>query len=601
MGDFLLDLRPHSERRLATAADRMRFMDHLQVVTIDEPEFGLVLTFTFDAELWTPYRSPDGSLVAVAGRVALDEKDWRAGESVPGLGALAAKAILAIYRTEGVAGLEQLTGNCLLLVHDAAQQTIHLLTDCAGVFPAFRLDTPGQFVFGSHPDVVAQAGGVEKQWDEPSFAEFVLTGSVTFPFTYYQKVRALEPGTTFTLRLGQPTEHQLSARRNFDISFQPESNANVESLGEELAAAFQNATRRRTLPRLGRTAVALSGGLDSRAILASMENRDQAFAFCCYNEPNRELRTAQAIAQSQNTPFLAWPRPFEYYGQNAELGVRISGGMGTFANNHFLGITDRLLAENTQNLLTGCYCDYLFKGLPLNRRTNRLTGREEIAPFRHQFYFGHYSSSTQLAQQARERYESRVPAALQSDQSDAALFDLEVRRTFPLNYEPDNQQRLVPQRVTGWSVPMADRKVLEVYRKIPSRLKLNRALFLETVRALCPPAVLAIPDANTGASLNASAFSTFIAAQRLRINRRLRRLRQSIATDESWPDWEYYVPRSEKLKELWSRPNPGAVEMLTRIVGRENMHPTPAHYTGNKLFLFVSMLSLKIWLDQRLL
>jgi hypothetical protein len=108
-----------------------------------------------------------------------------------------------------------------------------------------------------------------------------------------------------------------------------------------------------------------------------------------------------------------------------------------------------------------------------------------------------------------------------------------------------------------------------------------------------------IPDANTGAALDASALGAFIAAQRMRLSRRLRRFRQSIATEESWPDWEYYVPHSATLKELWTRPNPIATDLLTRIVGAENMHRLPSDYTGDKLFLFVSMLSLKIWLDQR--
>src|SRR4030095_12190034 len=126
----------------------------------------------------------------------------------------------------------------------------------------------------------------------------------------------------------------------------------------------------------------------------------------------------------------------------AKDGVRISGGMGTFANNHFLGVLQRLQDQGAQNLLTGCYCDYLFKGLPLNRVSHWLTGREQLGPFRHQFYFGHRLRPTPLAKEVRERVESRVPSEYQGQDSPWKVFQVEARRTFPLCYEGDNQQRV---------------------------------------------------------------------------------------------------------------------------------------------------------------
>jgi len=600
MGDFFVDFRPASCRS-ARPADQLRFSSHTRAFILDEPTFGLVVTSTDDPLLWAPFKSQvDGAFVAVAGRVALDDKVWEAGESVGGNGGLAARAIYELYRREGVHWMEQIGGNCAVLLYDAKQAEFQLVTDRCGVFPAFEFLSGDSLLYCSHPDVLAEAAGERDCLDEVSMSEFVLTSTVTPPFTYYQRIRALEPGAVATVSLKEGGLPTRKIRRYFQLNYQPDKGRDEDDLAEELAGALRKAVRRRTLRRFGRTAVALSGGLDSRAILACIENKDLAFAFCCFDEPNRELRIAKEIARALEVPFVQWRRDFEYYGDNAEMGVRISGGMGSLANNHFLGIVERLRSEGAQNLLTGCYCDYLFKGLPLNRRAHWLTGREELAPFRHQFYFSHRLRPTPLARQARERWESRVPLEFQAQASESDVFEVEARRTFPLCYEGDNQQRVVPQRVSGWYLPVADRDVLHVYRKLPYHYKLNRSVFLKAVLLLCDGRVAAIPDANTGACPGASATARFLSTNWLALKRKAATgLRRTLSSDGSWPDWHHYVGHSRKLEELWKRPNDDAFGFFERVLGDGGARREMAAYQGRDVFLLVSLLTMKLWLEQR--
>jgi hypothetical protein len=84
MGDFLLDLRAPAARRAAAAADALRFTSRTVSRSFEEPAFGLALTYQGNADLWAPYTASDGSLVAVAGRVALDEALWTMGERMQG-------------------------------------------------------------------------------------------------------------------------------------------------------------------------------------------------------------------------------------------------------------------------------------------------------------------------------------------------------------------------------------------------------------------------------------------------------------------------------------------------------------------------------------
>lgn len=599
MSDFLLDFRPRAQRQITDAVSRLKFTAATRLAVFDEPAFQLILAQTGEPGLWAPYRAPDGTLIALAGRVVFEETEWQTAGAVPGVGGLAAKAIYQRYQQAGPAGLESISGNAVVLLVESSGRTLHLVTDCSGVFPAYGCATEQGPVFGSHPDVLATVTGESGRLDEVSLAEFVVASTVTPPFTFYQRLRFLDQATRYTFDLAPGRPASPAKHPYFAFVYRGDDQTPESDLAEELAATLRRAVRRRTQPRFGTTAVALSGGLDSRALLACTDDRERLFAFCCYDEPTREFRTAEAIARALDVRFLPLPRPFEYYGDHAAAGVRLAAGMGTFANNHFLGMLPRLQAEGMQNLLTGCYCDYLFKGLPLNRRRHRITGRETLAPFRHEFYFSHHLPGIACPPGVRERWESRVPAEYQAQDSPAAVFQVEARRTFPLCYEGDNQQRVVPQRVTGWPLVLADREILELYRRIPYRYKLNQSLFRRAVRLLCAGLLASIPDANTGARVDATPFEQWTVSRWQGVRRKLRRPRQSLATEESWPNWSYYLDHSRKLAELWQRPQPEAFDFFRRLLGPENVVADIRAYQGDRLFLFVSLLTLKLWFEQR--
>jgi asparagine synthase (glutamine-hydrolysing) len=598
VSDFFLDLRPQGRRALNRAAEAMQFAEETKIFVIDRPAFGLVITQTGDSALWAPYCATTCSFAAVAGRPVFDDDEWEEARAVPESGGLAAKIIYSRVQKLGAAGLEQINGNSVVIVYDAPRQTLYLATDPCGVFPAFKIETPEGIQYCSHPDVLADVANERHRLDESSLAEFILSGTVTPPYSYYERIRAVDAGTIFTHDLGGNRRRDPTKRRYFEFSYRGDSKVQEEDLANQLAAALRRAVQRRTLPRLGRSAVALSGGLDSRVILASSLGAERTFAFTCYDEPNRELRTAEAIARSLSVPFLPLRRGADYYAEHAERGVRISGGMGSLANNHFLGVMPRLKSEGMENLLTGCYCDYLFKGLPLNRRSHWLTRQEKLAPFRRQFYFSHFAASSELADRARERWESRVPQKWREQETPTAVFEVEARRTFPLSYEGDNQQRVVPQRLTGWCPPVLDRDVIDVYCRLPFTFKLNRSVFRKVVATLAPE-TRPIADSNTGATVDASLLREWVLCSQSRVQRKLSRLVRSRGSEESWPNWHHYVRESPKLDRLWRRPNADAMDLFRRVLGPSRLPQDVESLKRDEPFLFVGLLTLKLWLDVR--
>jgi asparagine synthase (glutamine-hydrolysing) len=596
VSDFLLDFRPADQRRVKPLAERLRFLAHMHLEVLATPAFDLAVTCPVSPELWRPFSNgPANRVVALSGRVALSASEWERNRNLPGDGGLACTALDTLYAQHGIRGLQNLSGNFVLLVWDGAAGMFHLVTDCTGVFPVYECQRGDAWLFGSHPDVLAAAVGEQENFDEVSIAEFTITSMVSPPFTYYKRLRAVGRAMTLSMRLRPGEPAQLERACHFPFAFQGGPTDREDDLAEELADTFRKAVARRSSRWLGRCAVALSGGLDSRAVLASVEEPSNAFAFTCYDENNRELRSAAAIARAAGVEFFPRQRPFEYYGDNAPLGMRVAGGMGSIANNHFLGMVPWLREQGAQVFLTGCYCDYLFKGLPLNRRTNPVTGRETLAPYRREFYFDQVWPRTGLADQVRDRIDARFPAAITNDHSDAAVFELEQRRTFPLCYEADNAQRLVPQRLTGWMVPVSDPDLMRVYCRIPYRWKLNRSIFRKAVNRICGDKLVRVQDTNTGAAVDASSVSEALSLFGLRFRSRLERLKPSLATSGSWPNWHYYIANSRRIASLWSSPNRVANELFERVLNSSSDQTFEAKDT----WLLVKLLSLKLWLEQR--
>ncbi len=602
MGDFLLDFRPPSERRMAEAASFLKFFDDMNVAVIEKNGFGLLLTSSDEPGLWGPFESADGNcLVALCGRVALEQRDWEAARDHAGKGGSVCRAIANRYRAGGTENLEGLNGNYVALIHDSAASKIHIVTDRCGMLLAYEgLASGTPLAIGSHPDALARALGEDQNLDVTSLAEFLTTGRLTFPFTYYRNIRGMGSGCIYTFALQHGAAVYESKRQYFGFDFKTDRDGNDVELPEQLALAFGNAVRRRTAPWLGPTAIGLSGGLDSRVILSTTMDKSRIQAFTLFDEENLEFKTAKGLAEACNVTLVPIRRDFEYYGNSADLGVRISGGTGCIASNHFLGIRGHLLRSGIKNLLTGCYCDYLLKGLALNTVERKIVRRDQLVNFNFEFYRPCFWSKTAHRAPVEARSRDLFPECSKGHLSPEDWLEVERKRTFPLAYEGDLAQRVIPQRVMPWFVPIADNEIIDVYLKIPSRQKLNGSLFKKMVSILCDERVLQVPDSNTGAPVNASWAQYSVHRYFSALSNRIHdKVFPRLATRGSWPNWAFYLRRSSVIQSLWTRPNGMARDVLGDLLGASPFQKPISEYQGREVEFFLRLLTLKLWLDQR--
>lgn len=601
MGDFILDFRKKEYATASRAVRLLKYYDDIYVNILDYKNFTLILSRPDDPRLWAPYKSIDGNIViALAGRIALDEKDWIGAKDCMGEGGLACKAIYQMYKESGIKMLQGLNGSFSVFLYDKSIEKLYIITDRCGMFPCFKAEKgPYDPVFASHPDILAETCGANHDFDVTSLAEFLISGKVSFPFTYYQGIRAINYGTIHIIDVKGDRSIHESSRKYFEFNYNLDTQVSEWELALELGAAFKKAVKRRTLSLFGQTVISLSGGLDSRTLLCCADNKNEIQAMCFFDEENLEFRLARDIAKEAGVKLIPLKRSFEHYGESAEMGVRISGGMGDFGSNHYLGFRGAFLRTGITNLITGFYCDYLFKALVLNKKVNKVLRRETLTGFRYQNYMPLFWFETRYSDEVRSRMDQTFPDDLKNDASDLGLLRIEQRRLFPLCYEPDNQETTIPQRVVGWYLPTIDNDIIDIYLKIPPRYKLNTSMYSKMVEIVCGKSLSRIPNINTGARVNASWLELVYWGYMKALKKRLTSKKSSIVTEESWPNWRYYIDNSKLIESLWHRKNDEAEDIFIKVTGRDPYDKHIHDYKGKELKLFLRLATLKIWLDQR--
>ena len=222
MGDLFIDLRRRSDRAGAFAPDFLRFAPDQRIEDFNEDLVRIVSSHVAPDELWSAFRDPRRFLtVALCGHVFPESSRWQQPKSAPPIGGgLAARHIAEKYLLEGAVALQHLNGNFCAVVADAHNSTVHLVTDRAGLALIYApLDFPATPVLCTHPDVLAAALGHSDRIDPTSLAEFLRTGRLTFPFTYYSTIRALAPGQVHTFQIPASAPLNYTSQRNPDLRF----------------------------------------------------------------------------------------------------------------------------------------------------------------------------------------------------------------------------------------------------------------------------------------------------------------------------------------------------------------------------------------------
>jgi hypothetical protein len=261
----------------------------------------------------------------------------------------------------GHAALARLSGSFVLIAIDRLDRTVTVWTDRGGTRPIFISSSDGVAVVAPELKCFRGLPGVDTTLVPGSLAAMSLNGALLNEHTYYRGVQLIGPARRVTI-----TAHQgVRVDRYWQRSFELDAGRRPPTAAE-VVQTLCDATRRHLAP-FRRPVLALSGGLDSRLILAAARRAGLdlpavSWGFDHVAEPGSDCQTAAELARRGGTSHRLLRLDVDALPDHAERIVYLTDGLTGHIGNYVEGEqTARTLAGEFDAVVRG---DEVFDGYP---------------------------------------------------------------------------------------------------------------------------------------------------------------------------------------------------------------------------------------------
>jgi asparagine synthase (glutamine-hydrolysing) len=469
----------------------------------------------------------------------------------------AAARCLEAWETGGPAGLAGLNGQFNLVVHDGKARALFLANDRFGAHPLFYHATSERLVFASQVAGVLHRD-VPRRLDLSAVRQFFVFQTILGEGTFLDGVRALPPAGLLRYRASE-----VEVTRYWALRYLEDDGRSERHHAERLAAALDGAVRRGIGDGRG-LGVLLSGGLDSRALVARPETPLHAVTLADWD--NAEVHGARDIASRRGLPFTFVRRSPDHYVRLVDLGVALGDGAYRYDNAHFAGLRGRVPAH-VQGLVSGYGFDLLLKGDAVPKRRLRIgdwpVNRhamveiptpasvddlvEVVLDTQRDCLWRHPGTAAMFLPDHRRGFVEDVRGAVANilrrgwDRAPGPLQRCELVRMDMLATRFNAYLNVLSIRHFFRDVTVAfDNEILDQHTAIPPRLRLDGRAYREALRLLAPD-LYRLKDANSGARPGTHYLVTLLQERARHLGERLGFRRRPtppdpVMTQGSWPN-----------------------------------------------------------------
>ena len=391
-----------------------------------------------------------------------------------------------------------------------------------------------------------------------------------FEFLWFQRVLGTKTYSKNVLYLPDATALEFSnGRTSLRRYWRRDYTKNNRSLAENaalMASLMRGSIRRKTSDgkRYGHF---LSGGMDSRSVLAAFE-KDPPVCFTATIAENRECETARAIARAKGARHVHLTLAPEHYAKILEASVRVNGGMYNYDHGLFYGF-NKTVSDLVDVAFHGHGFDYMFQGMYIPRHRHKLAGRtlnfvtlasvpDDIA--------GHFINSVSyrvkdadilglVRPERRQELKDALHASVEEILADARRlsdnpYDHWEHLTFhhiSRHYSYPNHASIatfVEQRTISF-----DNDLFNLYLSLPVTQRFDARIERRCLQLL-DPRLAAIRSANTALPVTASSLEQTVHQLFEFVKRRIRGFEDHEEwTERTWPERPQALRRQAELKK----------------------------------------------------
>ncbi|WP_440988938.1 asparagine synthase-related protein [Haloarchaeobius baliensis] len=416
--------------------------------------------------------------------------------------------LASLYDRVGRSALADVNGLFAAVVR--VGDRVELLTDRLGTCPFYYVRIDGGVVFSTHIQALDRHPAVTTGFDPGFVSEYLACKrpyGVRTPLTGVSQtqpsaVSVVDPDGDGTLPYGRywrPVHRPLDRPKSYFV--------------RELADRFERAVADRTSDR-GRTGLLLSGGSDSRLVLAALDSLDRDATLFHLNEwENTEYRVARESAAVADQSFVFCRRDADYQARALERTPAMMNFVGYFNQAHAAGFADAIRSR-VDHLLTGHYGDVLFKGhhLPSTNVSLGPVGNVEVpvgSIDTVEEFVDHRAADAPPFLDGPEPRD--VLAANTHDRGEVIDHGVEYQSLreallagrCPLTNATSQFFYFGTTQTIPTTTPFLDARLLDLFLQIPTSLLRRGGLINAAVERLSPD-LAAIPHGTTGQSLSRS-------------------------------------------------------------------------------------------------
>ncbi|MEF8863319.1 MAG: asparagine synthase-related protein [Haloarculaceae archaeon] len=493
-----------------------------------------------------------------------------------------AEACARRYEEHGIDFAAGLNGSHVTVVYDRAEATVYLVTDRLGTRPVYCARPDSEtLVFSTQIQALPTHPDLELDFDIEYLSEYFVLGSVGGIKTPLTGVEELPPSsiTAVDLEAGT-TETEQYWRPRFEPLDMPFS-----WFVDQLVDRFQATLYDRFDPDL-RYGLLLSGGSDSRAILAGTGSEIDMCAYHTADWESREVRTAKRVARAAGKELRVLMRDFDTHERMLETTPEMMNFLGRFCEAHITEFADRLHDE-VDVLVSGLGADTLFRehafrvpvfGLgPVGKLRipvlRRIESVDEFIRHRAKPLPDYLDSSSDLAEILERNITTGADGKISHHGIECRSVDELVffDDFYPFSNKSDFFYHALNQMAPHWS-PFFDNRLIDLALQVPMKYRIRRNLINELTRRLDED-LAAIPHSSTGVPLGRSFPADFI---QTKLNRLLWKslLREpspeEYMTHGPWPDMAELIRSHGFVREALEEKGP-LIDALP-FLDREGAH-----------------------------
>lgn len=290
-----------------------------------------------------PFRSADGGIIAFFSGVLFD----RASDATSD-----AELVGTMYQEHGPTFARHLTGEFLALIWDRARQELLLTNDCFGFYPTYYACRADRLLFAPEVKAITGPGEHPAHLDMTALAEYMRFQNLLGERTFVEGISLLPYASVLRFGLARGELSIDPYWRLAEIAPLPAMpfEEAVREAGRLLARAVNRAPARGH-----RTALYLTGGLDSRLLLGLVDERHQPMTTLTFGQRgSRDVVYGRRLARRAGSRHHEFPLDDgRWVAEGVDLHLALTEGFHGWIHAHGISTlpATRALAEVT---LTGC-------------------------------------------------------------------------------------------------------------------------------------------------------------------------------------------------------------------------------------------------------